>query len=289
MTDLTIGVPVYNGADFLDECLANLGAQSYRDFVVLIYDNASTDATGSIARRWAEADPRFHYIRQPHNKGATQNFLDLMNAAQTTWFMLRAHDDLSDTNFLEELVPLIARPGVRLAVSNIRSSRMDGSKQRFFPAPDPGRPDSPIDAIRRLLRSHQSWVYGIWHRETLVREFTAASAALQSDWASDHLTLFPLLIDGAVATTSSTTFIQRIKMPQSRPGARPRARAAEMTRLRAAFLARCLAILDERELPQLHCALFRMTSRLYAGACVCSWRKIMKLRIMEWRDRTFRK
>ena len=44
MVPITIGVPVYNGADLLDESLACLARQTFRDFKVLIFDNASTDA-----------------------------------------------------------------------------------------------------------------------------------------------------------------------------------------------------------------------------------------------------
>ena len=58
MVPITIGVPVYNGADLLDESLACLARQTFGDFKVLIYDNASTDATPEIARRWAERDPQ---------------------------------------------------------------------------------------------------------------------------------------------------------------------------------------------------------------------------------------
>ena len=61
MPAVTIGVPVYNGDALLDECLQCLAAQTFRDFEVLVYDNASTDRTASIAQSWAARDARFRY------------------------------------------------------------------------------------------------------------------------------------------------------------------------------------------------------------------------------------
>ena len=75
MAQVTVGVPVYNGADFLDKSLACLRDQTYRDIEVLIFDNCSEDATGEIAQSFCAADPRFRYFRQPENKGCTPNFL----------------------------------------------------------------------------------------------------------------------------------------------------------------------------------------------------------------------
>ena len=67
MVSVTIGVPVFNGARFLDGSLACLARQTFSDFKVLIFDNASTDGTVEIARAWAARDARFHYFRQPEN------------------------------------------------------------------------------------------------------------------------------------------------------------------------------------------------------------------------------
>ena len=50
MAQVTVGVPVYNGADFLEKSLACLRDQTYRDIEVLIFDNCSEDATGEIAQ-----------------------------------------------------------------------------------------------------------------------------------------------------------------------------------------------------------------------------------------------
>ena len=87
MARVTIGVPVFNAERLLERSLANLAAQSFRDFRVIVLDNASTDRTGSIAQKFAENDDRFSYFVQPFNKGCRQNFVDVLERADSPYFM----------------------------------------------------------------------------------------------------------------------------------------------------------------------------------------------------------
>ena len=70
---LAIGLPVYNGAEFLGEALTALLGQTYEDFELIISDNASTDATEEICREFAGRDARIRYIRQARNIGSVPN------------------------------------------------------------------------------------------------------------------------------------------------------------------------------------------------------------------------
>ena len=70
---LSIGLPVYNGEKFLAESIESLLGQTYEDFELIISDNASTDGTADICRRYAQQDPRIRYIRQRQNIGSAPN------------------------------------------------------------------------------------------------------------------------------------------------------------------------------------------------------------------------
>jgi len=48
---LSVIVPVYNAAGFLDRCLASLAASEFRDYECIVVDDASTDDTPLVARR----------------------------------------------------------------------------------------------------------------------------------------------------------------------------------------------------------------------------------------------
>ena len=47
---VSIGMPVFNGAKFIDEALQSFLVQTFEDFELIISDNASSDSTESICR-----------------------------------------------------------------------------------------------------------------------------------------------------------------------------------------------------------------------------------------------
>ena len=64
MKKVAIGLPVYNGDNYLAAAIESILAQSYGDFDFLISDNASTDGTEEICQAYAKRDSRIRYIRQ---------------------------------------------------------------------------------------------------------------------------------------------------------------------------------------------------------------------------------
>ena len=53
MKRVAIGLPVYNGEEFLAAAVDSILAQTFADFELFISDNASTDRTEEICRRFA--------------------------------------------------------------------------------------------------------------------------------------------------------------------------------------------------------------------------------------------
>ena len=77
---MSIGMPVFNGAEMLEDVLNNFQNQTFSDYEIIISDNGSTDATEIIARKFASLDKRMRYFRQPNNLGAEKNFLFVLDA-----------------------------------------------------------------------------------------------------------------------------------------------------------------------------------------------------------------
>ena len=97
---LTIGLPVYNGEKYLGESLEALLGQSYEDFELIIADNASTDGTGDICRRYEKQDSRIRCVRQPRNIGCAPNHNFVVWQARGELFKWASHDDLYARNML---------------------------------------------------------------------------------------------------------------------------------------------------------------------------------------------
>lgn len=109
-------MPVYNGAKYIKTALQSILAQTYTDFELLISDNASTDATEEICRRYAEADSRIHYSRNAKNLGAAANYNRVIHLARGRYFRHAAHDDILAPTNIERCVEVLDRsPDVSLA------------------------------------------------------------------------------------------------------------------------------------------------------------------------------
>src|SRR6185437_16004718 len=123
---LSIGLPVYNGEDFLAESLDSLLGQTYEDFELIISDNASTDGTADICRRYGKQDSRILYIRQERNIGCAPNHNFLVGQARGELFKWASHDDLYARDLLKRCVDALDEyPDVVLAHSWM--AMIDGS------------------------------------------------------------------------------------------------------------------------------------------------------------------
>ncbi|MFY9639674.1 MAG: glycosyltransferase family 2 protein [Rhodomicrobium sp.] len=224
MALVTVGVPVFNGADFLENCLACLRDQTYRDIEVLISDNCSEDATGEIARRFCDADQRFRYFRQPENKGPDPNFLWVLEAARTPFFMWRAADDTSDLNYIETLLALLLNhPERDIAVPRAVSVLPNGRVIHVHEvSPSIGK-GGEMDRFAQLFGSHCTWFYGLFRKEAMIPIFNEVTVNYPYCLGSDNLMMFPLEFDGKVIGTNTTTFYQYVRYPEPRLSSAERA------------------------------------------------------------------
>ena len=54
---VSVGIPVYNGENYLRDAVDSMLAQTYADFEIVILDNASTDGTRDICESYAAREP----------------------------------------------------------------------------------------------------------------------------------------------------------------------------------------------------------------------------------------
>ena len=152
MPTLTVGLPVYNGAEYLAQSLDALLAQTYKDFELVISDNASTDETADICRDYAGRDERIRYVRQPVNIGAAPNHNFLVGEARGRYFKWASHDDLYAPELLEKCVEVLeSRPDAVLVHCWDALIDEDGKLLREVPyVLDTANP-SPSARLRSLL------------------------------------------------------------------------------------------------------------------------------------------
>ena len=107
MPRVSIGLPVYNGEDYLEQAIESILAQEFRDLELIISDNASTDRTESLCRRFAERDSRVRYHRYAENEGAARNYNRVFELARGEYFKWAAHDDVCLPEFIARCVEVL--------------------------------------------------------------------------------------------------------------------------------------------------------------------------------------
>jgi glycosyltransferase involved in cell wall biosynthesis len=115
---VSIGLPVYNGEDYLRLAIDAMLAQTFGDFELIISDNASTDGTAAICQSYAARDQRIRYYRNETNIGGATNVNRTIGLSRGEFFKFAAHDDLCTPDFIERCVDVLDRdPSVVLCGS----------------------------------------------------------------------------------------------------------------------------------------------------------------------------
>jgi len=147
---ISVLLPVYNGEEFLEECLASLAEQSLGDFEVVAVDDGSTDGTSEILKYWSDRDNRFRVLARPHS-----GLVETLNAG------------LSDCRG-----DLIARMD---ADDRAHPKRLELQYLAFEKVPDLDVVASlvthfPDETLREGLRIYETWLNSLVTHDQILRE-----------------------------------------------------------------------------------------------------------------------
>ena len=132
---LSIGLPVYNGENFIAEAIESLLAQTYTDFELIISDNCSTDGTQQICEKYAALDDRVRYHRAEENQGAKWNFPHVFSLATGKYFKWAAHDDVCHPEMIQRCIDVLdAEPDVVLVMPE--TALIDADSRLIIPQPN---------------------------------------------------------------------------------------------------------------------------------------------------------
>lgn len=103
---VSIGLAVYNGERFISKALDSLLAQNFKDFELIIVDNASEDSTQQICLEYASKYSKIQYYRNKTNIGG-KSFYRLFELSSGKYFMFAADHDIYDPNFISRCVEIL--------------------------------------------------------------------------------------------------------------------------------------------------------------------------------------
>ncbi len=228
---VSIGLPVYNGALFVEEAVTSLLTQTFAAFELIIVDNASNDDTGAICRRLAAQDSRIRYVRNDANIGAAANFNKAFHMSAGTYFKWAAADDLCLPTFLERCVDVldtdpkavlafpdprfIDAQGSDLPYSHEHQAFIDRNGKKWYWRSANRYRLSTSDPINRfdqiLLRTYVCQeIFGLIRREAL-----EGTPLIADYYGSDKVLLAELSLRGRLRRVPEELFARRCHSGQS--------------------------------------------------------------------------
>ncbi len=208
-----LGMPVYNGEAFLEQALRSLLSQTFKDFELIISDNASTDRTPSICRDYAARDRRIRFLRNEVNVGYCRNQNRVIELCNAEYFLVTHHDDIRAPQYLERTVAIMdADPSIVICYTKTRDIDEHGN---LLPRVDPplrfGSPDWR-ERFRDTIRMDHICEpdFGLTRSDKL------RTTHLHGDYAdSDRVLLAELALHGRFHCIPEVLFYRRAHAGQS--------------------------------------------------------------------------
>ena len=149
---VTVGVPVYRGEEFLDETLRCIQAQTFPEFDILMSMDGADPVCEKICAKYLR-DSRFKLVIQPQRLGWVGNLNWLLAHVRTEFWYFHQQDDLASPEYLQVLVEHAREnPGAALVYSDlVPMGRIEGS----FDQPPPVRGATAY--IRMMSALHEQF------------------------------------------------------------------------------------------------------------------------------------
>ena len=137
---VSVAIPAYNHAAFIEACLASVCAQTYPELELVLIDDGSSDATFELAQSFLSAhQSRFRRIvlEKRKNQGVSANSNACIEACQGEWVHLLGSDDTIYPNKVERIQASIKEwncPELALVFASSDQINSEGKKVIGRPA-----------------------------------------------------------------------------------------------------------------------------------------------------------
>jgi glycosyltransferase involved in cell wall biosynthesis len=182
---VSIGVPVYNGEKTIERALDALIEQDYSNLEIIISDNASTDTTEEICKKYTERDSRVSYNRAKKNFGSGWNFNKVLELSTGDYFMWAADDDERDLSFVSACIEKLMQCPNAAVCHAYTAAFIEGEQERLCVVNTnsfEGKTDL-IDRYRETLTQNPNMaIYGLF-RSSAMRKTHMLEKFIASDIA----------------------------------------------------------------------------------------------------------
>ena len=184
---ISVIVPVYNVAPWLERCLDSIAAQTWKNLEIWLVDDGSTDGSAALCAARAEKDPRFHLLRQENAGVSAARNLALDHAAGH-YLQFVDGDDFLPPDATETLARAASSTGADLVIG--RFWRVAGGRSAIRGHIREDRVLTRQDYAEEMLKAPANFYYGVlWNK--LYRRSIVEAGHLRCDpgvsWCEDFL------------------------------------------------------------------------------------------------------
>lgn len=129
---ISIIIPVYNVAEWLDQCIESVVNQTFTDFEALLIDDGSTDGSGTKCDEWAQRDQRIRVIHK-ENAGPSVARNCGIGESKGEYISFLDADDWLDNTFLEEMYGKAKKTGADLVECDIWRYNDNSHEKTYCP------------------------------------------------------------------------------------------------------------------------------------------------------------
>ena len=172
--EITVAMPAYNAAAYLREAMDSILTQTLEDFVLLVVDDGSTDATLAIAKEVANGDSRVRIERLPDNRGRATARNMALGRARGRYLAWMDADDIALPRRLElQYACLEAQPDMHICGAGVEYFGYSQAVELFPQQPEAVRAaavfGAPVPNGCALLRLDAVRTFGLRYDAALIR------------------------------------------------------------------------------------------------------------------------
>ncbi|WP_166819834.1 glycosyltransferase family 2 protein [Thalassoroseus pseudoceratinae] len=204
---VTIGLPVYNAADYLRPTIDSILAQTDPDWELIIADNASTDETLAICEEYMKSDSRIRLLTSEQNNGSAWNHNRCVAEARGEFFRWAGYDDPIAPDFNRRCIAALeADESIAIVVPRMNEIDSNGTFLRLREPLDAVDGDTPSERFRQVI-------YGYTGEALLgmIRLDILRTTRLEGLYAfNDYILVVELALRGKIRPIPETLLDRRI-------------------------------------------------------------------------------
>ena len=144
---ISIIVPIFNSADYLNRCINSLLSQTYRNLEIILVDDGSTDNSSAVCKFFVNNDNRVKYFHKENGgQSSARNFG--LNESSGDYVTFVDSDDWIEVNAIDDL---LKKCGTNRTIANTKTNSVNDDGIKKLQSRDDYNDKCSLDYIRSLL------------------------------------------------------------------------------------------------------------------------------------------